>query len=1782
MNIIKQLYARRVKLLKLLPVLALVVFGLQFIDVAHAATLSHRQSRAKKITTGTANSLAFTSAPVAGNLIIVYVTWSNTSTAGVSDSRGNQYASVVPATAWGSGSAWRSQMFYAKNIVGGSDTVTATFGTSVASFGNIYIHEYAGMDRVNPLEATSSAIGTASAMNSGSASITNNNDLIFGAGASSANVTAAGSGFTSRLSVNGGRTEDKNVATAGSYNATATQSGNQWVMHMAAFKAANDTTAPSVPANLTATAASSNQVNLSWTASTDNVAVTGYEVERCQGASCTNYAKIATATSTSYSDTGLSPSTTYRYRVRAVDAALNYSGYSTVKNATTPAITDAQAPSVPTGLSGTGVSISQINLSWTASSDNVAVIGYKVFRNGALVGTTATTTFQDTGLIGANTTYSYAVSAYDAAGNNSAQSPSVNASTLPDTTAPSVPTGLNGLVMGPSAITLNWNDSTDNVGVAGYKVYRDGVFLTSTSVKPIQDTGLTQSTTYTYQVSAYDAAGNESAQSAPVPVTTSAPDTTPPTATMTAPANGTTVSGTSVTVSANATDNVAVTQVEFLLDGVTFATDTTAPYSVQWNSTTTSDGPHTLSARARDGAGNFGNTSGVVNVTVNNTAPPLPSGLVGAWSFNEGAGTTATDVTANGNTLSLHNDIAWVAGRYGTGLRFDGLDDNVTASNSPSLNISGNQLTLSMWINPMGGASDQVVLGKLWNATWTSPYYQYGVELQQGALTPVFEFGTSSGTQEATMGQALPVGIWSHLAITYNGNLVRFYLNGNLVSTATITSTLTARDNQLLIGSDARPGQYFNGTLDDLRIYGRELTQTDVQTDMSTPLGGGVTDPNAPVVNVTSPANNAQVGGMITVTAAATDDTGIAGVQFYVDGTAVGPEDTAAPYAANWDTRTATNGAHTITARARDLSGNNTVSAPVVVNVVNSDYFQNEILATGFDLPTSMKFLPDGRMLVAELTGRIAILSAPYTTSSGTLIDLDINISGYNGLQQGIFDFALDPNFATNHYYYVFYTHGTLIKDRLSRFTANTALDGTVPGSEVVLYQDPQVAPSEHHGGAIAFANDGKLYFTTGEHFEGAPAQDLTSPRGKLHRINPDGSVPTDNPFYDGAGPNWDSVWAYGLRNPFRMTYDSATNRLLIGDVGGNVGNSYEEVNVGARGANYGWPNVEGPCSAPCTSPLYAYNHNNRDASITGGFVYHGSGLPAGMDGSYFFGDYAQNWIKRLTFDAQGNVSSVNNFEPANGAPDGPTGDVVYITQGPDGAIYYLDLGYSDTSGTFGLSKVRRIRYLQANQAPIAMISGSPTSGSQPLTVNFSSAGSNDPEGQPIRYSWDFGDGSALATEANPAHVYTQPGIFTVRLTVSDGVNSTFSTPLQIMVGNAPVATLSAPLDGATFRAGDLIVYSGDATDADETLPLSAYTWTIDFLHDGHVHPVATVNGTKSGTFVIPTSGHDFDGNTRYRFALTVTDSNGLRDTKSATIWPEKVNLSFDTAPPGLTLYLDGIAHTAPFTYSSLIGFNHTIEARNQTSGNNSYAFSSWSDGGAQTHTITVPTTNQSFTANYTVTQVATGLVGAWNFNEGTGLTAADKSGNANNGTLSGAGVTWSTAGKYGGALSFNGSSGLVTIPNSSSLNLNASYTLSAWIKPTTLSGYQTILIKEVTGGCGYFLQTVVSNIGSGFYSGGCTEHISSSPAIPVGQWSHIAAVFDTVANTYTMYLNGVTIFTQTQTANLSPNTQALVFGQSSCAGCGYERWNGLLDDIRIYNRPLSASEIIADMNAGL
>jgi chitodextrinase len=259
---------------------------------------------------------------------------------------------------------------------------------------------------------------------------------------------------------------------------------------------------PSTPANLVANAVSPVQIDLSWDASTDDYGVIGYKIYR-DG----TYLRSVTGTSTS--DTGLNPETNYCYRVSAYDGVGNESAQSGQACATT--LPDSP-PTTPTNLVANAVSPTQINLSWDASTDDYGVTGYNIYREGTYLKSVTGTSTSDTGLSPV-TVYCYTVSAYDAGGNESAQSGQACATTPLDVTPPTSPTNLLAIRVSPTQINLSWDASTDDYGVTGYNIYREGTYLKSVTGTSTSDTGLDKSIRYCYTVSAYDAAGNESAPS---------------------------------------------------------------------------------------------------------------------------------------------------------------------------------------------------------------------------------------------------------------------------------------------------------------------------------------------------------------------------------------------------------------------------------------------------------------------------------------------------------------------------------------------------------------------------------------------------------------------------------------------------------------------------------------------------------------------------------------------------------------------------------------------------------------------------------------------------------------------------------------------------------------------------------------------------------------------------------------------------------------------------------------------------------------------------------------------------------------------------------------------------------------------------------------------------------------------------------------------------------------------------------------------------------------------
>lgn len=1256
-----------------------------------------------------------------------------------------------------------------------------------------------------------------------------------------------------------------------------------------------------------------------------------------------------------------------------------------------------------------------------------------------------------------------------------------------------------------------------------------------------------------------------------------------------------------------------------------------------------------------------------------------PAGLVAAYGMNEGIGSAVSNGSAPG-LIGAITGATWTAGgKFGSALTFDGVNDLVTVSDASALDLTTG-MTLEAWVYPTanGGGSWRNVLikersgGEVYNLyanTGTNTPTVYAIRAAQTG-TPLDARGTSQ----------LPLNTWSHLAATFDNSTLRLYVDGVQVGSRAGSGPLLTSSGALRIGGNNVWGELFQGRIDEVRIYNRALTPTEIQTDMNTAIGGAdagapvlsggapsgdlavgtaqttvgvATNENAicryattagvaygsmpnlfgttgglshtttvsglvdggsytyyvrcqdsstnvntsdyvisfgvaqvggdttpPSVVITSPPDSASISGMVSLTASATDNVGVAGVRLLVDNVDVGTEVVSPPYTVVWDTSTASIGPHTLRARARDGAGNLSVSAPIAVAVANnpvpSNFADEVVIGVGLTFPTAFEFLPGGRMLVTEFRGRVMVVQPGATVVDPTpvlqlpnIFQEDVTAGG----ERGLVNIVADPDFAGNGYLYVFYTAASPQRDRVSRFTmtGNTAS----PSSELVVWQAIANSTStDHHGGGLAFGPDGKLYISTGDNGDPPSSQPLSSDHGKILRVNKNGTIPADNPFVDGAGSNVDAIWIRGLRNPYRFSFDTTTGKMYIGDVGQN---QTEEVNIGTAGANYGWPTCEGTCgTSGMTNPIFTYPHSGRDAAVTGGFVYRGAQFPAAYQGVYFHGDFAQNWIHYLTFNASGGVTSSQPFLPADGSADGPY-DPIMLKPGPDGSLYYVDFGWG-WLGEVNPAAIRRIRYIAGNQPPVVAAAATPQHGLPPLSVTFSSAGSFDPEGQALSYVWTFGDGST-SSAANPTHLYTQSGLYSVTLEASDSASTTTSNVIRIAVGNAPQHTITSPANGAVFRAGDVITFGGTATDVEDgPLAPAAFSWTILFHHDSHVHPtLGPISGIRSGTFTIPSAGHDFSGTTYYEIILTTTDSTGLQTSSSVSVFPHKVNLTFATSPTGLTFTIDGISRTAPFVKDTLTGFQHTIGAPDQAQGPASYAFLSWSDGGPQTHAITAGETAAFYTATFQSSTVISGLVAAYSFNENTGTSVTDATGLGHGGTI--AGATWTTSGKFGNALSFDGVNDWVTIADASDLDLTTGMTLEAWVFPTATSGVREILIKE---GSGVDVYNLYARNGSGrpevnTFIGGSNRVAQGTTTLTASTWTHVAGTYD--GTTVRLFINGVQVATRAAGGAISTSTGALRIGGSSLWG---EFFRGRLDEIRIYNRALSAAEITSDMNTGV
>ncbi len=661
-----------------------------------------------------------------------------------------------------------------------------------------------------------------------------------------------------------------------------------------------------------------------------------------------------------------------------------------------------------------------------------------------------------------------------------------------------------------------------------------------------------------------------------------------------------------------------------------------------------------------------------------------------------------------------------------------------------------------------------------------------------------------------------------------------------------------------------------------------------------------------------------------------------------------------------------------------------------------------DALVTNVGVPTALAFTPDGRLLIATQGGALRIFHGGSLLGQAAL-----NLNVCSNSERGLLGVAVDPSFASNHFIYVYYTrdlsgsnncntNDPQVVNRVSRFTLpdTNVID---PATQLVLVDRMQSWNGNHNGGDVHFGKDGFLYISVGDggcDYNGDSgcagnndaARDEHVLLGKILRITSSGGIPATNPFQGAGtarcnvnggttpGQRCQETFAWGLRNPFRMGFDpnDPGTRFFINDVGQNT---WEEIDLGQSGVDYGWNcregahtnNTGGPCSPTppnMVDPIFEYNHSTGCGSITGAAFVPPASWPAPYDTAYMYADYNCGKIFRLNPDGSGGYTSTSFATGLGGS------SAVAMIFGPSGsggqALYYTTYA--------GGGQVRKITFTGAtNNTPTAVVTAVPIQGPAPLEVSFDGSGSSDPDGDALTYVWDFGEGDPPTETATPtiSHVYGTIGVFTASLRVRDTSNA-LSDPdsVDITPGNSPpTPVITSPANGALFSVGQGLTLSGTATDAqDGTLPPSALSWSVLLHHNEHTHPYLLPTVGNGIPLTAPAPEDLFATQTSYlEIYLTATDSAGISRTVVRRMMPRTVNVSFDTSPPGLRLVVNtDTTLVAPQTLVSWQGYQLNVVAANQVdAGGHGRTFVSWSDGGAAAHTITTPGTAATYTANF-------------------------------------------------------------------------------------------------------------------------------------------------------------------------------------------------------------------------
>jgi hypothetical protein len=1194
----------------------------------------------------------------------------------------------------------------------------------------------------------------------------------------------------------------------------------------------------------------------------------------------------------------------------------------------------------------------------------------------------------------------------------------------------------------------------------------------------------------------------------------------------------------------------------------------------------------------------------------------LPSAtLVAAYGFNEGSGITVADASGNNNTGTISNATWATNGKYGNALSFNGTNSWVTINDSQSLDLT-NGMTLEAWVNPSNLSSWRAVLLKE-RPTSGLCYSLYATDPDQ-SNSPPSTFVNTGGSDQSTFGAAgLPLNQWTQLAATYDGSTLSLYVNGSLADSNPVSGNILVSNGALRIGGDSIWGEYFTGLIDEVRVYNGALTQTQIQSDMNTPISAA-----AVTVSITSPVNNATVSGTIGVTATSSAAAGVAGVQFMLDGANLGSEVTAAPYTIQWDTTSATSGSHTLTAKAIDTAGNTAVSSPVTVTVANSINLAetgqwSSVISTPANpvtgdavVPMHMVLLNNGKILFWDGGPNClgAVSPTIYDPVAGTFTAVplenqtevrDIFCSAPTVLADGRVLVAgghdcTNPSFVGTAIANAFdpttnqWTFLPDMNDRRWYPTATTLPDGralvTAGASTNVTAYDPipEVCdPVTNTWTKLTNANQ-------------------TIPDYPFMFVLPDGRVLA-------AGSDESLMATYAL-NVATQTWTTIDSTVL--DAGSAV--QYLPGKIMKAGSSYLSPPADNGGGIPSKATTYVLDMTQSK--------------PAWKQTASMANPRTHLNLTILPDDtvlATGGSTDIGGVNPANAvypaelwSPTTQTWTTMASMATP--RLYHstallLPDGRVMAAGG-GHNYFNNIAYPNFEiYSPGYLFKGArPTITSSPTAVIY---GSNffigTPDGASIQsvaliragavthsFNMDqtyvplsFAQASGGLTVQAPANAnLAPPGYYMLFMVNSNGVPS-IAPLVHVPVASSDTTPPTAPTNlTATVNGSSVSLAWTASTDTVGVTGYTVYRSTVSGFTPSAANQIGTTATTSftdspaAGTYYYVVTAQDAAGN-----------SSAPSNQASATV--SSADTTPPTAPTNLaatgavgsvsltwTASTDNVGVTGYHAYRSTVsGF--TPSASNQIGTSTTTSYTDTIAAGTYYYLVTAQdaagnSSTPSNQATGTSLAAGNGLVASYAFDEGSGATTKDGSGNNNTGTITNA--TWTTAGKFGDALSFNGTNSWVTVNDSASLHLAKGMTLEAWVKPSGLGSWRSVLLKERPSGLSYSLYATdpdhsPSAPSTFINTGGSDQSAWGTAALSTTAWTFISATYD--GSNLRMYVGGALVRTTAVTGNILETSNALRIGGDSVWG---EYFNGLIDNVRIYNRALSQSEIQNDMNTAI